>query len=345
MNLEPVAVVGASGYSGEELVRLLTRHPGVELVALTSRQLAGQTVATVFPKFAGLRYSDLPFIASEVEKIVASGAKFVFLALPHGVAAEFAKPLVAAGLRVIDLSADFRIKDPAVYEEFYGEAPHAPELSAISVYGLPEIYREQIRTARLVASPGCYPTSVIVPLYPLLKRRLLKPASIVIHSMSGVSGAGRNAKVELLYVECNESVRAYSVPKHRHLAEIEQELSTAYGETLNVSFTPHLVPVNRGICTTIHAAPAEGIGLAEIAGALTAAYADEPFIRLLGGKGTPDTKNVTFTNFVDVGWRHDPRTGRIVLLSAEDNLVKGAAGQAVQSLNVMCGWPETTALL
>lgn len=345
MNLEPVAVVGASGYSGEELVRLLTRHPGVDLVALTSRQLAGQTMETVFPKFAGLRYSKLPFIESDVAKIVASGAKFVFLALPHGVAAEYARPLVAAGLRVIDLSADFRIKDPAVYEEFYGEAPHAPELAATSVYGLPEIYREQIRTAQLVASPGCYPTSIILPLHPLLKRRLLKPGSIVINSLSGVSGAGRNAKVDLLYVECNESVRAYSVPKHRHLAEIEQELSKAYGEPLMVDFTPHLIPVNRGIFTTIRAAPADGIGLAEITAALNEAYAEEPFIRLLGEKGLPDTKNVTFTNFVDIAWHHDPRTGRIVLLSAEDNLVKGAAGQAVQSLNAMCGWPETTALL
>lgn len=345
MNLEPVAVVGASGYSGEELVRLLTRHPGVDLVALTSRQLAGQKMEMVFPKFAGLRFSKLPFIASDVEQIVATGARFVFLALPHGVAAEFAKPLVAAGLRVIDLSADFRIKDPAVYEEFYGEAPHAPELAAASVYGLPEIYREQIRAAQLVASPGCYPTSVILPLHPLLRRRLLKPASIVINSLSGVSGAGRNAKVELLYVECNESVRAYSVPKHRHLAEIEQELTKAYGDTVTVSFAPHLIPLNRGIATTIHAAPAEGVGLGEIAEALSEAYAREPFVRLLGEKGTPDTKNVTLTNFVDIAWRHDPRTGRVVLLSAEDNLVKGAAGQAVQSLNVMCGWPETTALL
>lgn len=345
MNLEPVAVVGASGYSGEELVRLLSRHPGVDLVALTSRQLAGQTVETVFPKFAGLRYSRLAFIESDVEKIVATGARTVFLALPHGVAAEFAKPLVAKGLRVIDLSADFRIKDLAVYEEFYGEASHAPELAAMSVYGLPEIYREQIRGAQLVASPGCYPTSVIVPLYPLLKRKLLKPGTIVINSLSGVSGAGRTAKLDYLYVECNESVRAYSVPKHRHLAEIEQELSNAYGGPVTVSFTPHLIPVNRGIATTIVAAPEEGVGLAEISEAYRAAYADEPFIRLLGEKGTPDTKNVTFTNFVDVGWRHDPRTGRVVLLSAEDNLVKGAAGQAVQSLNVMCGWPETTALL
>jgi len=345
MNLEPVAVVGASGYSGEELVRLLSRHPGVDLVALTSRQLAGQTMETVFPKFSGLRYSHLPFIESDVEKIVATGARYVFLALPHGVAAEFARPLVAAGLRVIDLSADFRLKDPVVYQDFYGEPPHAPELAALSVYGLPEIYREQIRTAQLVASPGCYPTSAIVPLYPLLKQRLLQPGSIVINSLSGVSGAGRNAKTDLLYVECNESVRAYSVPKHRHLGEIEQELSNAYGEAVTVSFTPHLIPVNRGIATTIYAMPANGIGLADITKAFQAAYAEEPFIRLLGEKGTPDTKNVTFTNFVDVAWRHDPRTGRIILLSAEDNLVKGAAGQAVQSLNIMCGWPETTALL
>ena len=345
MNLEKVAIVGASGYSGEELVRLLGRHPGVELVALTSRQLAGQTVETVFPKFAGLRYAKLAFIESEVAKIVATGARFVFLALPHGVAAEFAQPLVAAGLRVIDLSADFRIKDPAVYEEFYGSPPHAPELAAVSVYGLPEIYREQIRGAQLVASPGCYPTSVIVPLHPLLKRRLLKPASIVINSLSGVSGAGRNAKTELLYVECNESVRAYSVPKHRHLAEIEQELSRAYGDPVTVTFLPHLIPVSRGIFTTITAAPADDVSPAEIFAALAEAYAEEAFVRLLGENGTPDTKNVTHTNFIDVAWRHDPRTGRIILLSAEDNLVKGASGQAVQALNVMCGWPETTALL
>ncbi len=345
MNLEKVAIVGASGYSGEELVRLLGRHPGVELVALTSRQLAGQTVETVFPKFAGLRYAKLAFIESDVAKIIATGARFVFLALPHGVAAEFAQPLVAAGLRVIDLSADFRIKDPAVYEEFYGTPPHAPELAAVSVYGLPEIHRAQIRDAQLIASPGCYPTSVIVPLHPLLQRRLLKPASIVINSLSGVSGAGRSAKTELLYVECNESVRAYSVPKHRHLAEIEQELSRAYGDTVTVTFLPHLIPVSRGIFTTITAAPADDVSPTEIFAALTEAYAAEPFIRLLGENGTPDTKNVTHTNFIDVAWRHDPRTGRIILLSAEDNLVKGASGQAVQSLNVMCGWPETTALL
>ncbi len=345
MSLEKVAVVGASGYSGEELLRLLIRHPGVELAAVTSRQLAGQTIAQVFPKFAGMRYADLPFIESDVAKIAATGARVVFLALPHGVAAEYARPLVAAGLRVIDLSADFRIKNLATYTEFYGETHHAPELAAQSVYGLPEIYREEIKTAQLVASPGCYPTSMILPLHPLLKRGLIKPQSIVVCSMSGVSGAGRNAKTDYLYVECNESLRAYSVPKHRHLAEVEQELSLAAGETVTISFTPHLVPVNRGIHTTIHCAPSEGIEPWHITNAFTEAYGREPFIRLLGDQGLPDTKNVVLTNFVDIAWRHDPRTGRIVLLSAEDNLTKGAAGQAVQSLNLMCGLPETTGLL
>lgn len=345
MNSEKVAVVGASGYSGEELVRLLIRHPGVELVALTSRQLAGQTVGQVFPKFAGQRYADLAFIESEVEKLIATGAKIVFLALPHGVASEYARPLVAAGLKVIDLSADFRIKDLAVYQEYYGEAHHAPELAAMSVYGLPEHYREKIKSAQLIASPGCYPTSILVPLIPLLQRGLLKPQSILVSSMSGVSGAGRNAKVDYLYVECNESLRAYSVPKHRHLAEVEQELSLAASEKVTINFTPHLVPVNRGIHTTIYAEPAAGIEGWHITNAFQEAYGQEPFIRLLGEKGTPDTKNVVYTNFVDLAWRHDPRTGRIVLLSAEDNLTKGAAGQAVQSMNLICGLPETTGLL
>ena len=345
MNSEKVVVVGASGYSGEELVRLLIRHPGVDLVALTSRQLAGQTVAQVFPKFAGMRFADVAFIESDVEKVIASGARFIFLALPHGVATEFARPLVAAGLRVIDLSADFRIKDVAVYEEFYGEPHHAPELAALSVYGLPELYRAKIAAAQLVASPGCYPTSIILPLVPLLQRGLIDPASIVVCSSSGVSGAGRNAKTDYLYAECNESVRAYSVPKHRHLAEIEQELSIAARTKVTISFTPHLVPMNRGIHTMIHCSPARGTEPWHVGNAFAESYGREPFVRLLDDAGLPDTKNVAFTNFIDIAWRHDPRTGRFVLLSAEDNLTKGAAGQAVQSLNVMCGWPETTGLV
>jgi N-acetyl-gamma-glutamyl-phosphate reductase len=345
MHLAKVAVIGASGYSGEELVRLLTRHPRVDLVALTSRQAAGQPLAAVYPKFSGTRFADLKFVDSSSDAIRSSGAEFVFLALPHGVAAEFAKPLVAAGLRVLDLSADFRVKDPAVYEEFYGEKPHAPELCAQSVYGLPELYRDQIRNAQLVACPGCYPTSVIVPLVPLLKRGLLDTHSIVVSSVSGVSGAGRNVKADYLFVECNESVRAYSVPKHRHLSEIEQELSNAAGERVLINFTPHLMPINRGIHTTIFCMPANGIEPWHIENAYAETYGGEPFVRVLAGSALPDTKNVAFTNFIDIAWRHDPRTGRFVLLSAEDNLVKGASGQAVQCLNLMAGFEETEGLL
>ena len=345
MNMEKVVIVGASGYSGEELVRLLSRHPNVELVAVTSRQATGQTLASVYPRFSGTRYAGLKFIDSTVPAILATGAKVVFLALPHGVASEFAQPLIKAGLRVLDLSADFRIKDLATYAEFYGEQHHAPELAAMSVYGLPELYREKIRGAQLIACPGCYPTSILVPLVPLLRRQLIKPASICVFSMSGVSGAGRTVKADYLFAECNESVRAYSVPKHRHLAEIEQELSIASGAKVTINFTPHLIPVNRGIHTTIYAAPAEDAEPFHFTNAYAEDYAGAKFVRVLGDSGIlPDTKNVVGTNFMDIAWRHDPRTGRIVLLSAEDNLVKGAAGQAVQCLNILCGWPEETAL-
>lgn len=345
MSLEKVVIVGASGYSGEELVRILSRHPNVELTAITSRQQVGKTLAEVYPKFASTGYASLKFIDSTIEAITATGAKFVFLALPHGVATEFARPLVAAGLRVLDLSADFRIKDVSVYKEYYGEDHHAPELAALSVYGLPEIYRDEIKNAQLIACPGCYPTSILVPLIPLIQRHLIKPGSICVSSMSGVSGAGRNAKVDLLYVECNESVRPYGVPKHRHLAEVEQELSSAAGENVRINFTPHLVPVNRGILTTIYAVPADGIESWHFENAYEEDYKPSPFVRILKGDALPDTKNVTSTNFIDIAWRMDPRTGRVVIMSAEDNLVKGASGQAVQCLNVMCGWPEATGLI
>jgi N-acetyl-gamma-glutamyl-phosphate reductase len=343
---QKIAIVGASGYSGEELVRLMIRHPQAELVALTSRQVAGQRMGSVFPRFEGMRYADLPFIGSEVSAIVGSGAKFAFLALPHGVAHEFAGPLLEAGLRVIDLSADFRIKDVSVYAEFYGESHHAPELARSSVYGLVEVYREAVRGAALVASPGCYPTSILLPLIPLLRAGLLEVDSIQVCSLSGVSGAGRNAKVEYLYGECNESVRAYGVPKHRHLAEIEQELSGAASEPVRIGFVPHLIPITRGIHSTIQARPKAGVDLERIGAVLEEAYGRERFVRLLGGNGAlPEVKNVAHTNFLDLAWRLDSRTGRLLLFSAEDNLLKGASGQAVQSLNLMAGWPEESGLL
>ena len=344
MNFVKVAVVGASGYSGQELIRILMRHPGVDLVCVTSRQFAGQSIAQVYPRFQHHRFSEVKFSASDAAAVVASGAKVAFLALPHGLAHEYAKPLLEGGLKVIDLSADFRIKDPAVFQEFYGEAHPAPELLAQSVYGLPEVYREQIRASDLIASPGCYPTSILLPLIPLLRARLVKPSSILVSSMSGVSGAGRKAAIDYLFCECNESVRAYGVPKHRHLSEIEQELSAAAGERVVISFTPHLIPVTRGIVTTTYADLAPGVGAPEITAVLEAAYKNEPFVRLQGSNGSADIKNVTHTNYIDIAWRHDPRTGRVVLLSAEDNLVKGASGQAVQSFNILFGWPETEGL-
>jgi N-acetyl-gamma-glutamyl-phosphate reductase len=346
--MKQVAIVGASGYSGEELVRLLLSHPHAELAAVTSRQYAGQTLAQVFPKFAHHpRARTLHFSEPKVE-LLAKQAQIVFLALPHGVAAEFAVPLLQLGCQVIDLSADFRVKSAAVYKDFYAHDHPAPELLAQAVYGLPEVYRDQIKQASLVASPGCYPTSILLPTLPLLKAGLVQPTSIIADSLSGVSGAGRKAELDYLFVECNESVRPYGIPKHRHLSEIEQELSIAAGTQITIQFTPHLIPVNRGILTTLYLAP-EDNDASSLTNRLTAcyqaAYANEPFVRLLQGKALPDTKNVVGTNVIEIAWRHDPRTGRLIVMSAEDNLVKGASGQAVQSMNLMCGFPETAGLV
>lgn len=347
-----VCVVGASGYSGEELVRLLLQHPRVQLAAVTSRQHAGMTVAQVFPKFAShakskaLRFTDSS--TSDIENL----AEIFFLALPHGVAAEFAVPLVERGCKVIDLSADFRIRDAAVYKEFYGCDHPAPGLLQRSVYGLPEVYREQIRTSSLIASPGCYPTSILLPTLPLLREGLIRAEGIIADSLSGVSGAGRKIEAGFLFVECNESARPYSVPKHRHLSEIEQELSVAAGGAVQIQFTPHLIPLNRGILTTLYLSPkehfksdAEAAAIGEqISRCYECAYANEPFVRLLDENALPDTKNVAGTNCIEIAWRLDIRTGRLIVMSAEDNLVKGASGQAVQCMNILCGFPETTGL-
>jgi N-acetyl-gamma-glutamyl-phosphate reductase len=351
--MKKIAIVGASGYSGEELVRLLLHHPHVELAAVTSRQSAGQTVAQVFPKFASHPKSRTLRFVEPNAAVLAKQVDIVFLALPHGVAAEFAVPLLDAGCVVIDLSADFRLRSAAVYREFYAHDHPAPELLAKAVYGLPEIHRAAIKEALLIASPGCYPTSILLPAIPLLRAGLIKPSGIIANSMSGVSGAGRKAEVDYLFVECNESVRPYGVPKHRHLSEIEEQLTLAAGVAVTVQFTPHLIPVNRGILTTLYLAPerhfstaAEAAALGEqVAACYQAAYGSEPFIRLLDGKALPDTKNVTGTNVVEIAWRLDPRTGRLIVMSAEDNIVKGASGQAVQSMNILCGFPETAGLV
>lgn len=340
-----VAVVGASGYTGEELVRLLLTHPNVDLVGATSRQLVGKTIAEVFPRFAHHKTAAALKFSDTDAKQIARDASVVFLALPHGLAAEFAKPLLAAGARVVDLSADFRIKDANVYQEFYGHDHPAPDLLGQSVYGLPEIYAESIRSAKLVACPGCYPTSILIPLRPLIRRKAVERKTMVISSMSGVTGAGRKAEVDYLFSECNESVRPYGVPKHRHLSEIEQELSILAGEKVVIQFTPHLVPVNRGIVTTICTDVAANVVNMNPAVVFQNAYGEEPFVRLLGESRLPDTKNVVGTNFIDIAWKIDKRTNRLIVMSAIDNIVKGASGQAVQCMNLMLGLPETAGLI
>ena len=344
MNRIKTAIIGASGYTGMELLRLLLSHPGVELVAVTSRQEAGKALDAVFPRFGKAPGAALTFIEPDPDAIVATGAQAAFLALPHGVAAGIARALLERGLRVIDLSADFRLRDAAVYEDYYGHAPAAPELLMEAVYGLPEVRAEEIRAARLIASPGCYPTSILLPLLPLLRANLVEPSTIVANSLSGVSGAGRKADLSLLFCECHESARAYGVPRHRHLAEIEQELSLAAGAKVVISFIPHLIPVNAGIVTTTTAMLRTGVTPDAVGAALETAYKGRPFVRLLGRGACADTKNVTRTNFIDIGWQHDPRTGRVLLMSAEDNLGKGAGGQAVQSFNLMFGLSETDGL-
>lgn len=347
---DPIAVVGASGYAGEELLERLLLHPGVEIVCLTSRQHAGRTLGEVFPRFrrraGGAAHEAISFVAPDANAIARSGARYAFLALPHGLASEFAVPLLAAGLRVVDLSADFRLRDAATYRDFYEHEHPAPQLLAEAVYGLPELpgRRAAIAGAQIVAAPGCYPTSILVPLVPLLHSGLLDPAQILVSSMSGVSGAGRKADVDLLFAECNENARPYGAPRHRHLSEIEQELSLAAGSPLTISFCPHLVPLTRGIVTTIYATPRPGVDPTAVGRCWEEAYRNEGFVRLLPAGLYPQARDVARTNFIDLAWRHDERTGRFLLFSAEDNVVKGAAGQAVQCFNLMAGWPENAGL-
>lgn len=337
------AVLGASGYTGIELLRLLLAHPAVEVTAITSRANAGKSLASVLPRFSGLEGAEIEFIEPDMEAVIATGATVAFLALPHGMAADYALPLLEKGLKVIDLSADFRLNEAAVYEEFYGQAHPAPEWLPKAVYGMPELYQKEIRESQLIASPGCYPTSIILPLVPLLRAGAIDPASIVVSSMSGVSGAGRTASLPIIFSEVNESLRAYGLPKHRHLSEIEQELSIAAGQKVTITFTPHLVPVTRGIHSTITADLTSSFE--KVGQALASAYENERFVRLLGEGVAADTAHVTRTNFVDVGWHHDSRTGRVVLTSAEDNLTKGASGQAVQAFNLLSDLPVTTGLM
>ncbi|HWL16813.1 MAG TPA: N-acetyl-gamma-glutamyl-phosphate reductase [Opitutus sp.] len=339
-----VGIVGASGYSGEVLVKILLGHPNVTLAAVTSRSHAGKPLAAVIPSVRGADRG-LKFTDSDPAALAASDIDLFFLALPHGAAATYAKALVPAGKRVIDLSADFRIADLATYQKYYGEH-HAPELLPRARFVLPELTPPAWKTeAKLVAAPGCYPTSVLVPLLPLLKAGVLAREHIVVNSFSGVSGAGKKVDEMYLYVERAESTKAYGLVKHRHLAEIEEQLTVHTGGKTVIQFNPHLAPMRRGIATTITAPAAAGATIEKLYEAWRAVYAGRPFVQLLPSGEYPDTAHTVGTNRVDMSAVHDPRTNNFVITSAEDNLVKGASGQAVQIMNLWCGFDETAGLI
>lgn len=340
-----VAIVGASGYSGEELVRLLARHPRVDLVCVTSRSLAGTPVVDVMPKFRGLLKPELKFDASDAAALGArEDIDLVFLALPHGVAAEYAVPLVAAGKKVIDLSADFRLNSAENYQAYYGQPHPSAELLAQARYVIPEIAPAGWQSAPMIAAPGCYPTSIITPLYPLLKAGIVSTDGIVVCSSSGVSGAGKKVAADYLYAERAESAKAYSVPRHRHLSEIEEQLGDAAGSEVILQFIPHLSPMRRGIVSTI-SAPAKVADIKALYAVWEKQFAGRPFVGVLPSGTTPDSAHTVGTNRVDISAVYDPRTGRFIITSAEDNLLKGASGQAVQIMNLWFGFDETDGLL
>ena len=335
-----VGIYGGSGYTGQELLRLLVGHPEVTVVAATSRRFAGVPVAEVYPVFSGL--TDLVYTDASPEE-VAGKADFIFLALPHGVSMEFAPVFIRAGRKVVDLSADFRLRDAALYEAWYGRHT-SPETLGEAVYGLPELYRDQIRKTCLVANPGCYPTSIILGLAPLLNSRWIDPSSIIADSKSGVSGAGREPQIGSLYCEVAGGFKAYKVGGHRHTPEIEQELSLLAEKDLRISFTPHLLPVKGGILSTIYATLAREATVQEATDLYREFYRDESFVRICRSGQFPNLSSVVGSNYCDIGVTVDKRTGRIVVVAAIDNLIKGASGQAIQNMNIMSGFREETGL-
>ena len=339
-----VGIVGASGYAGETLVKLLLGHPKVELAAVTSRTHAGKRLSQVIPSVRGID-KGIVFVASDTAALAATDIPLFFLALPHGAAAEFAKALVGSGKRVIDLSADFRVTDLATYEKYYGKHA-APELLAHARYVLPEVTPDGWQKgAKIVASPGCYPTSVLIPLVPLLRDGVVSRQHIVVNSMSGVSGAGRKVDEMYLFVERSESAKAYGLVKHRHLSEIEEQLALHTGAPTVIQFNPHLAPMRYGIATTITVPAAKGATVESLYASWKAADGKAPFVQLLPTGETPDTAHVVGTNRIDMSATFDPRTGNFIITSAEDNLVKGTAGQAVQTMNLWYGFGETEGLL
>lgn len=336
-----VGIIGATGYAGAELVRLLTGHKEAKIVWYGSRSYIDEKYADIYRNMFEIvedvcRDDNLLALSQE--------ADVIFTATPQGFCASMINEEILSKTKIIDLSADFRIKDVSVYEKWYGIQHKSPQYIAEAVYGLCEINREQVKNARLVANPGCYTTCSILSLYPLVKEGLIDHSSIIIDAKSGTSGAGRGAKTDNLFCEVNENMKAYGVATHRHTPEIEEQLGYAAGKPIVLNFTPHLVPMNRGILATCYATLKSGVSEEEVRGAYEKYYEKERFVRLLKGGAYPQTKWVEGSNYMDVNFKIDERTGRIIVMGSIDNLVKGAAGQAVQNMNLMFGLPEDTGL-
>lgn len=335
-----VAVLGATGYAGIELVRLLTGHPEVSIELLGSKSYAGQNISEVYQNFGHILEKE----CEEVELDKAAKCDIAFTALPHGASKSVIPSLLERGLKVIDLSGDYRYDDAAVYEQWYGEKHSSPELLAESVYGLCELYRDKIKEARLIGNPGCYTTCSILGAVPLLAKGIGSTKNIIVDAKSGVTGAGRGLGLAYHFCECTENTKAYKVATHRHTSEIEQELSNAAGEPVMISFTPHLIPQKRGILSTIYINLNKPCTTEELVDLYKEFYKDEFFVRVKDAGALPETKHVAGSNFVDIGVCVDTRLQRAVVVSALDNIVKGAAGQAVQNMNLLFGFDETTGL-
>lgn len=336
-----VAICGGSGYTGAELLRILSGHPEVEITTVTSEKSAGKKVTDLFQHLH--KYSYLIYEPLDKEKIL-NKADVFFMALPHGASQEAVDYFFKKGKKVIDLSADYRLSDTAIYEEWYKTAHNYADTLKNAVYGLPELHREKIKQSSLIANPGCYPTSAILGLYPAIKEGMVDIENIVIDSKSGTSGAGRKADVGFSYCEVNEGFKAYGIAVHRHTPEIEQELSKITVKKIKINFTPHLVPMDRGIVSTMYAKMLKKLETAEIISVYKKYYDAEPFINVLDEGIFPNTKNVRGSNFVDIGLKVNNRTNTLIVVSAIDNLVKGASGQAVQNMNIIMGFKETIAL-
>lgn len=341
MSKARAAVIGANGYTGGEMVRLLAGHPSVEITALTSRRFAGKNIQEIFPSLRGIL--DMPVVELDIAE-VARKCDVAFLAIPHTEAMPIVAALLNEGLRVVDYSADFRLKDAAIYEQWYATPHTEKSLLEKSVYGLPELYKDTIRRANLVALPGCYPTAAVLALAPLVKHGLIDTGQIVINSLSGVSGAGQKPTAQTHFPEISDNLRAYGVTKHRHTPEIEQELSAIAGQPMQVLFTPHLAPVIRGILSTITATASTETPSEKLAELYKEFYRDAPFVRLCKPNTYPEIRFVRGSNYCDIGLTRDPRTRKIIAISAIDNLCKGAAGQAVQCMNIMFDFPERSGL-